>query len=150
MNGLGEKIAAKRKDAGLTQEQFAEKLSVTRQSVGRWETGAAMPDIDKIPDIARILNTSCDYLLKDEAEEERREAPAARGISRLLAGAKGRKVRLNFFDEEADIELYNCDCTVLDFEGNWMKVEAETKKGRIEKLIPVSSVLSLAFVKEGE
>jgi hypothetical protein len=61
--------------------------------------------------------------------------------------AKGRKVRLSFFDEETDPDLYNVDCRILDFEGSWMKVEAETKKGRIEKLIPASSILSME-VKE--
>ena len=49
MNNMGIKIAAKRKDIGMTQIEFAEKLSVTRQTVSRWESGSVMPDIDKIP-----------------------------------------------------------------------------------------------------
>ncbi|HAE15429.1 MAG TPA: XRE family transcriptional regulator, partial [Erysipelotrichaceae bacterium] len=39
MNQLGEKIAKKRKDLGMTQNEFAEKMSVTRQTVSRWEAG---------------------------------------------------------------------------------------------------------------
>ena len=70
MNHMGEKIASKRKAAGLTQIEFAEKLSVTRQTVSRWEAGTVMPDIEKISDIASILGVSCDYLLKDELETE--------------------------------------------------------------------------------
>ena len=145
MNKLGSKIAQKRKDLGLTQTDFAEKLNVIRQTVSRWEAGTVLPDIDKIPDIALILDVSCDYLLKDENEEERQNATDA--ISRLLMDVKGKPVELSFFDDEADIDLYNTPCRIIDFEGNWMKVEAKTKKGTIEKLIPVSSVLSL-IVKE--
>lgn len=147
MNNLGTKIARKRKDLGMTQIEFAEKLSVTRQTVSRWEAGTVMPDIDKIGDIAAILNVSCDYLLKDDASED--EPALSKGLSRLLLDLKGKKVMLDFFDGEADTDFFNTACTIDDFEGNWMKVSAETKKGHIEKLIPVSSVLSFEVVKEG-
>ena len=141
MNELGNKIARKRKDIGITQIKFAEMLNVTRQTVSRWEAGTVLPDIDKISDIATILNFSCDYLLNDDVSDD---TPVInRTVSRLLKDAQGKNVKLNFFDGEADVDLYLPDCRILDFEGNWMKVEANTKKGRIEKLIPVSSVLSL-------
>ena len=148
MNNMGSRIARKRKDLGMTQIEFAEKLSVTRQTVSRWEAGAVMPDIDKIADIAELLGVSCDYLLREDAPEEAGAAP--QGISRLLQDAVGRKVRLNFFDGEADIDLYNTDCVIQELEGSWMRVTAETKKGTIEKLIPVSAVLSMDFAKEGK
>ena len=67
---LGTKIAAKRKDIGLSQIEFADRLSVTRQTVSRWENGTVMPDIDKISDIAEILGVSCDYLLRDDIEKD--------------------------------------------------------------------------------
>ncbi len=145
MNQLGEKIARKRKDLGMTQNEFADRMSVTRQTVSRWEAGTVYPDIDKISDIAELLHVSCDYLLKDDVEEE--NAAEISGISRLLKGAEGKTVRLSFFDDEADPDLYKADCRIIAFEGNWMKVEAETKKGTVEKLVPVSSVLSLEFVR---
>ena len=147
MNELGNKIARKRKDLGLTQNDFADNLSVTRQTVSRWEAGTVLPDIEKISDIAEILNVSCDYLLKDD-EAQTETVPA--GVSRVLLEAKGKLVDLTFFDGEADIDLFNTKCRIVDFEGNWMKVSADTKKGHIEKLIPVSSVLSLELVKEEE
>lgn len=141
MSELGRKIAGKRKDLGMTQTDFADRLCVTRQTVSRWEAGTVMPDIDKIADIASILGVSCDYLLKDGVDDS--ETPAPKGLSRLLQSVLNKKVRLSFFDEEADLDLYNTECTVTGFEGSWMKVEADTKKGHIEKLIPVSSVLSI-------
>jgi transcriptional regulator with XRE-family HTH domain len=146
MNQMGNKIARKRKDLGMTQITLAEELNVTRQTVSRWEAGTVLPDIDKISDIASILGVSCDYLLKDGISEE--ETVVSSGISRLLKEAQGKTVRLSFFDGEADLDLFNTDCIIIDFEGNWMKVEATTKKGKIEKLIPVSSVLSMVIREE--
>jgi len=146
MNELGNKIASKRKDLGLTQTDFAEKLNVTRQTVSRWESGAVMPDIDKIGDIATVLEVSCDYLLKDDIVES--NSPVNKGASRLLEGLTGKKVKFAFFDGEADIDLYDTECRIIDFEGNWIKIEAYTKKNVIEKLIPLSSVLSFEIVEE--
>ena len=147
MNEIGNKIAKKRKDAGLTQAEFAQKLSVTRQTVSRWESATVMPDIDKIGDIASILGVSCDYLLKDDVTEC--ESAPQSPVSRLLKTAVGKKVKLTFFDGEADIDLYDSDCIITEFEGNWMKVSASTKKGQIEKLLPVSSILSFEIKEEG-
>ena len=147
MKKLGTKIAEKRKSLGMTQIEFAEKMHVTRQTVSRWEAGTAMPDIDKIGEIADILGVSCDYLLRDEAVEN--GAAQTKGVGKLLKSLTGKTVRLVFFDEEADADLFNTPCRIMDFEGNWMRVAADTKKGRIEKLIPVSSVLSMEIIKEG-
>ena len=148
MNGIGKKIAKKRKDLGYTQAAFAKMLSVTRQTVSRWEAGTVIPDVDKVVDIAKILNVSCDYLLNDDVKDETASGAAPSRTGRLLSAAKGRKVRLHFYEEEVDLDLFNLPCEIVDFEGNWMKVTAETKTGNIEKLIPVSSVLSLEFEQE--
>ncbi len=147
MNELGNKIASKRKDLGITQIEFAEKLNVTRQTVSRWEAGSVFPDIDKIPDIAALLNVSCDYLLRDDVTLES-EPPVQGRISRLLKNAEGKKVMITFFDDDADPDLYNTPVMISGFEGSWMKASAETKKGRIEKLIPLSAVLSLEILQE--
>ena len=141
MNEMGNKIAQKRKDLGMTQIEFADRLCVTRQTVSRWEAGSVLPDIDKLSDIASLLGVSCDYLLNDDMKDE--DAAVPRGAGRLLMNAKGKMVRISFFEDEADADLFNTDCRIVDFEGNWVKVEAMTKKGRVEKLIPLSSVLSL-------
>ena len=146
MKELGNKIAKKRKDLGLTQSEFADRLSVTRQTVGRWETGTALPDIDKISEIASILKVSCDYLLQDDLGEEDSVSSGSGGTSRLLAAMVGRQVKFSFFDEEADVDLYDKACTIQSLEGNWIKISFETKKGPAEKLIPLSSVLSIELV----
>ena len=146
MKQMGNKIALRRKDLGLTQNEFAEKLSVTRQTISRWEAGTVLPDIDKISDIASILQVSCDYLLKDEIEEDTISTAFAPG--KLLSSLLNKKVKLNFFDDEGDIELFNKECEILSFEGNWIKVIAQNKKETIEKLIPLSSVQSFEILPE--
>ena len=60
---FGEKLKSARKSAGLTQEQLAQKLLVSRQAITKWEAEKGMPDIENLKNISRILNVSIDYLL---------------------------------------------------------------------------------------
>ncbi len=60
---LAEKILELRKANGLSQEQLAEKMGVSRQSVSKWESGDSLPDVDRLPELSRIFNVSTDYLL---------------------------------------------------------------------------------------
>ncbi|MCD7884910.1 MAG: helix-turn-helix domain-containing protein [Lachnospiraceae bacterium] len=62
---LGEKIAQARKSAGLTQQQLAEKILVSRQAITKWESDKGMPDIENLRKLAGLLNVSIDYLLDD-------------------------------------------------------------------------------------
>lgn len=61
---LKEKIAEQRKRAGLSQEQLAELLGVTRQSVSKWELGDAVPEIEKVLQMSSLFAVPTDYLLK--------------------------------------------------------------------------------------
>lgn len=65
---LAEKIFNERKKLGMSQEQFAESMEVSRQAVSKWESGQSMPDLDKLILMSRIFNVSTDYLLKEEEE----------------------------------------------------------------------------------
>ena len=121
-------------------------LSVTRQTVSRWEAGTVFPDIEKIADIAKTLNVSCDYLLRDDIEED--ELRTAKGPGPVIRALKGKQVRIMFADEMADIDLFNSVCTVEDFEGNWIKLSADTKNGHIEKLLPLASIATFEIVGE--
>ena len=66
---LGEKIKEARKEHGLSQEQFAEKLCVSRSAVAKWETDKGTPDIENLKAISSLLNVSIDYLLDDGEKE---------------------------------------------------------------------------------
>jgi transcriptional regulator with XRE-family HTH domain len=62
----GEKIAKARKNTNLTQDQLAELLEVTRQTISKWESGLTFPETSKISKLAEVLKVSCDYLLREE------------------------------------------------------------------------------------
>ena len=66
----GEKIALLRKRKELTQEQLAEILGVSRQSVSRWEMNMAFPEMEKCIRLSRFLECSIDFLLNENDEEE--------------------------------------------------------------------------------
>jgi len=67
---LADKIVSLRKKAGWSQEDLAEQLGVTRQSVSKWEGAQSVPDMDKVVQMSRLFGVTTDYLLKDELEEE--------------------------------------------------------------------------------
>lgn len=64
-------IRAKRKDRGLTMDQLADRLGVTRQAVFNWESGGTLPTADKLPEIARVLGCSIDDLYSTNNEEDK-------------------------------------------------------------------------------
>ena len=66
---FSEKLTALRKKAGLSQEELAERLGVTRQSVSKWESGAAVPELVKAITLSELFGVSVDYLVKDALEE---------------------------------------------------------------------------------
>ena len=98
---IGNKIAAARKKMNLTQDQLAEMLDVTRQSVSRWESETAYPETEKLVKLAKILELDLNYLLDDDAtendhhkeesrpsaEEERQRFGYGSGFSRFFGSA---------------------------------------------------------------
>lgn len=75
---LSEKIQKLRKEQGLTQEQFAEKLFVSRTAVSKWETGRGIPSMESLKQIAKLFHITLDQLLSTEeivgiAESENKE-----------------------------------------------------------------------------
>ena len=68
---IGEKITKLRTGKGISQEQLAEKLSVSRQSISKWEMDQALPQIDKVLQLCRLFDISTDELLREEAEIRR-------------------------------------------------------------------------------
>ena len=66
---LAEKVILLRKKNGWSQEELAERLGISRQSVSKWESGASIPDLDKILKMSELFGVSTDFLLKDALEE---------------------------------------------------------------------------------
>ena len=74
---LPEKIVYCRKKAGLSQEALAEQLAISRQSISKWETGDAVPEINKLLLLANAFGVTTDWLLRDDKPEETASEPLA-------------------------------------------------------------------------
>ena len=69
---LSEKIMLLRKKQGWSQEELANRLNISRQSISKWESGQSQPDIDKIILLSQLFQVTTDYLLLDQENEEHR------------------------------------------------------------------------------
>lgn len=67
---FAEKLITLRKSKELTQEQLADILSVSRQSVSKWENGQVIPDVEKIVELSKIFDVTTDYLLQPSEIDE--------------------------------------------------------------------------------
>ncbi|MGI6671699.1 MAG: helix-turn-helix domain-containing protein [Christensenellales bacterium] len=85
---VGEKIKEARRQCGLSQQQLAEKMLVSRSAVAKWEAGNGLPDVDNVKALAQLLNVSIDYLL---GEGEAAETTVLREAYQLPEGASGTK-----------------------------------------------------------
>lgn len=68
---FGEKLSRLRKENNYTQEQLADLLGVSRQSVSKWESDLAYPETDKLVKLGELFDCSMDYLLKEDVTEKR-------------------------------------------------------------------------------
>ena len=67
---ISEKILQLRKASNMTQEQLAERVSVSRQSVSKREGGQAVPELDKLLELSKVFNVTTDYLLRPSELDE--------------------------------------------------------------------------------
>lgn len=74
---FADKLIKLRRQRGWSQEELAEKMGVTRQSVSKWESMQSLPDLDRILQLSKLFEVSTDYLLKDEIETEDTEIKEA-------------------------------------------------------------------------
>lgn len=67
---LGERIKRYRQAVGLSQEQLAEKINVSRQAITKWETDSGIPDIDNLISLSKVMRISLDELVMGEKEND--------------------------------------------------------------------------------
>ena len=96
----GEKIIELRKRNGYSQEELAEKLDVSRQSVSKWELNASTPDLERIVQMSELFHVSTDYLLK-EGDQSQVDTQAGRWlgdeeVERFLAYKRKEQKTLPF------------------------------------------------------
>ncbi len=151
---LGEKLAALRKRSGYSQQELAEKLSVTRQTISNWECGQGAPALDKAVELAKIYQISLDDLAGEQVEvvvKEKRESQA-----RVLKRLVGKYVKIEDSDATLLIEQQG-KVKVLEVSKDWIRVEytrlkegSLTKKETVVKLIDINAVEGFEIEEEDE
>ena len=91
---LGEKICHLRKLSGMTQEQLAEKLNVTRQTLSKWENGTSMPDVESVVRLSFLFHTSLDELLLEEERHMEEEKTQITLADMMRINAHSRRMNL--------------------------------------------------------
>ena len=82
---LSDKLVSLRRSLGLSQEELAEKLNVSRQAVSRWESGTAMPDAANLLQLSKLFGVSADYLLNDDYQSDN-DLPKVKEVRRDQIG----------------------------------------------------------------
>ena len=107
---LADKIIELRKQNGWSQEELAEKMNVSRQSVSKWEGAQSVPDLDKILQLSQIFGVSTDYLLKDQYDADRQ-------MPDVYQPESGRRIDLEeaneFIDQSIIASVKNAVAVVL-------------------------------------
>ena len=86
---IAEKIKQLRKDNSMTQEDLAEKLNVSRQTISKWETSVTLPDADNIVAISKLFNITTDELLDYRVETVQKKKQFIMDMAVLLFGIIG-------------------------------------------------------------
>ena len=154
---LAERLVALRKKQGYSQQEIADRLSVTRQTISNWECGQGAPALDKAAELAAIYQISLDELagLADE-----REAP---GVDlHILKKLEGRRCQLEFTEENTmdavmDGLLDNANVRILEVGDRRVRIEYESRQedAMFQKETEVrevehSMIIGVSFAEEKE
>lgn len=90
---FAEKLQTLRRTKGMSQEQLAEQLNVSRQAISKWELGESMPDTENVIRLSKLFNVSIDYLLNDEFQSDD-DIPAVKENRQLLKSEYHKKLLL--------------------------------------------------------
>lgn len=90
---FGEKLQKLRKERGLSQEQLAEQITVSRQALSKWELGTSIPDTENVLQLSKLFGVSTDYLLNDDYTSDN-DLPAVRVENEKLSRAYRNKIRV--------------------------------------------------------
>ena len=103
---LGEKIKETRKQYGLSQEQLAEKMSVSRSAVAKWESNNGLPDVENLKALAKLFDVSVDYLLDNNDTAEKTVIREQYNLLDYGKGSKKKKKDLVVRQKFPDADIY--------------------------------------------
>ncbi len=154
---LAERLVALRKKQGYSQQEIADRLSVTRQTISNWECGQGAPALDKAAELAAIYQISLDELagLADKGE-------APKADLHILKKLEGRRCQLEFTEENTidavmDGLLDNANVRILEVGDRWVRIEYERRKEdamfqkeTVVREVEHSMIIGASFVEEKE
>ena len=121
---ISQKILLQRKKKGISQEDLANALNVSRQAVSKWESSQSVPDMDKIVALSSYFNITTDYLLKDEIE--------------TIDGAD------NYSSKNVDMQMLNKELSENDFQN--IRYESEKKKHTSYWLLIIAPFIMILII----
>lgn len=142
---FGDQLSKARKEKEFTQEELAEKLNLSRQTILRWEKNQVFPDISNLKAVAQVLDVSFDYLL---GADKINKVPSSK--LNLIDVLVGKEARLVIYEESLDnyLAIYDKKCLVLDIEEDMVQVQYTDKNELRMKVIPLSVIQSFTLVNE--
>lgn len=146
---IHDKLALLRRRSGMSQQEVAATIGVTRQTVSNWELGQGSPALDKAAELARLYGVTLDDLVSDEVDVVSMGAHDAPRDLHVLRGLMGRAATLELVDGvQQDVEL-------LDVSSAWLRVSCTVKRARLGsprveserviRLIDLNDVCSIAI-----
>lgn len=149
---LGEKLLQLRKKQGYSQQEVADLLSVTRQTISNWECDQGVPTIDKANALAKLYNVSLDVLLENDIAIVSNPKKKDSHVLKRLIG------------KTCNLECYNFDVLfdansrskvkILDVNEDWVKVEYERtknnafiKKEKVIRLIDLDDIKGFEIIE---
>lgn len=138
---LGNKLLQLRKKQGLSQQEVADRLNVTRQTISNWECDQGSPSIDKAKELSVIYNVSLDDLVGNEVEVVTSDKHL-----HILASLVGKTCILECSDMNFMLDSSGA-VKVLEVNEDWLKVEYERRKDNLIHKETVIKLIDLNLVK---
>lgn len=144
---IGEKIAKLRKENNYTQEQLADLLGVSRQSISKWESNIAYPETAKLVELGKLFDCSMDYLLKDDVTEKQATQP----VGQEGAGDWYRRLFREYKSEKMvmGMPLYHVGRNARGFIAVGLKAKGVIAVGMLSQGVFSLGLLSLGVLSLG-
>jgi len=130
---IGDRITKLRKEAGLSQEAFAEKLGVSRQSVSKWESGSATPDLNKVIDMCELFGVSSDYLISGKESTAAEKANSEEDVEEKIYEEV-------YVGEEYPEEIYD------ESPASESNIKADRKNSKKKKIQTIAIILACCIM----
>ena len=151
---LGEKLMRLRKKQGYSQQEVADKLSVSRQTISNWECDQALPAVDKAMELAQLYNISLDDLMENEIEKLKKndvkniekEIKETDRIKNILAGLKQCDCELIVKETMFLIDVpYSVEGKIIDLDDDWVLIVSMGRKtiSRMIRITMIKDVIEL-------